>query len=373
MPTGYPAAIDNFNDPTAANNLNDAAVIHHAQHANVNDAINAIETELGLLPKGSSLSVRARLDTMQSAIDAKLDDTSFHAPFGVATLDGASKLIEEVDAGKMTSGILNIARIPNISGAKVLGTGSGGAAIPVDAVPGLDAGKTTSGVFSTSRIPGLPASWITSGVLDKARIPTDFGATTVVKADIASRDAILLANRFDGMLVFVRSPNSLWMWRAEISKWQCLGLHTALAAAISTPAAAAWGNVTGFSFPASAGVTYAIDVVLYATLSGTSVADLNLGWTYPDGLMTAGNNGPDTGSTNSSSSGWTAAGSTDSGSPLDGLSGIGLVAAQVSHFRHNATFRCDTDGTVQFRFRQNTSDANLPLLMAGTRMKVESV
>jgi len=371
MPTVYPGAIDNFTDPTAVDSLSTPAVLHTTQHTNVNDAVNAIETELGVNPKGSDLSVADRLAAIDLELNAKLDSGAYHQPFGVATLDGASKLVEEVDAAKMTSGTLAVARIPNLSGAKILGTGGGGAPIPVDAVPDLPASKTTSGSFDAARIPNLDAAKINSGVFSKARIPTDFGAAPVVRADIAGRDAISIANRTDGMMVFVRSPNSLWMWRDEIDKWQLMSLKVNLAASQSTPAAAAWGNVNTFTFPAMAGVVYGIDIVLFATAT-SSTPDLKLGWTFPDGLMTAGNNGPDTGSTNSSSSGWSAAGTTDGSTPLDGLSGVGLVANQVSHFRHNATFRCDTDGTVQFRFAQNVSDAVLPALMQGSRMVVES-
>lgn len=70
MATDYPNGIDNFVNPTASDTLDSATVPHATQHANANDAIEAIETELGTNPKGTKASVKARLD----AVDAELTD-----------------------------------------------------------------------------------------------------------------------------------------------------------------------------------------------------------------------------------------------------------------------------------------------------------
>ncbi|NBR24476.1 MAG: hypothetical protein EBU08_12035 [Micrococcales bacterium] len=47
MPTSYPSNIDNFANPTATDTLDSATVPHASQHANINDAVEAIETALG--------------------------------------------------------------------------------------------------------------------------------------------------------------------------------------------------------------------------------------------------------------------------------------------------------------------------------------
>ena len=62
MATNYPGGIDDFNNPTPTDYLDSATVPHAAQHANANDAIEAVETELGTNPKGTYASVKARLD-----------------------------------------------------------------------------------------------------------------------------------------------------------------------------------------------------------------------------------------------------------------------------------------------------------------------
>jgi len=69
MATSYPASLDNFTNPTGSDTL--ASPDHAGQHTNINDAVEAIETELGTLPKGSSASVKARLDAVDTAVTAR--------------------------------------------------------------------------------------------------------------------------------------------------------------------------------------------------------------------------------------------------------------------------------------------------------------
>jgi hypothetical protein len=47
MPTNFPTSVDNFTNPTANDSLNLPS--HSTQHANANDAIEAIETYMGLV------------------------------------------------------------------------------------------------------------------------------------------------------------------------------------------------------------------------------------------------------------------------------------------------------------------------------------
>jgi len=67
MATNYPGALDSFTNPTSADALNSSTVPHATQHANLNDAVTAIETELGVSPKGSAATVKARLDSINPA------------------------------------------------------------------------------------------------------------------------------------------------------------------------------------------------------------------------------------------------------------------------------------------------------------------
>jgi hypothetical protein len=72
MPTSYPSNIDNFSNPTATDTLDSATVPHASQHTNINDAVEAIEGELGTNPKGSFASVKVRLDAQASDSDQSI-------------------------------------------------------------------------------------------------------------------------------------------------------------------------------------------------------------------------------------------------------------------------------------------------------------
>lgn len=64
MPTSYPGSLDSFSNPSSSSKLNDSGVVHSDQHANANDAIEAIEATLGVNPQGASATVVARLNTL---------------------------------------------------------------------------------------------------------------------------------------------------------------------------------------------------------------------------------------------------------------------------------------------------------------------
>lgn len=65
MATNYPASLDSFNNPTGSDKLNAVSVTHSQQHANANDAIEAIEAKLGTNATPASLPVGASLGSDQ--------------------------------------------------------------------------------------------------------------------------------------------------------------------------------------------------------------------------------------------------------------------------------------------------------------------
>lgn len=71
MTTQYPSSLDTFTNPSATDTLNSGAVPHHLQHANVNDAVEALQTVLGLNPAGSHLTVKDRIVSAEQSIAAQ--------------------------------------------------------------------------------------------------------------------------------------------------------------------------------------------------------------------------------------------------------------------------------------------------------------
>lgn len=48
MSTNFPAGLDAFANPSASNTLDQPGIKHSDQHANLNDAVEAVETKLGI-------------------------------------------------------------------------------------------------------------------------------------------------------------------------------------------------------------------------------------------------------------------------------------------------------------------------------------
>lgn len=85
MPSAYPGGLDNFTNPNAADALDSTTVPHHLQHTNANDAIENIEAELGVNPKGVKASVKARLDAVDTSIATISLVTGPTGPAGAAS------------------------------------------------------------------------------------------------------------------------------------------------------------------------------------------------------------------------------------------------------------------------------------------------
>jgi hypothetical protein len=69
MATVYPGAIDDFTNPTSSDTLDSQTVPHAAQHADINDAVEAIETALGTNPEGGAADVSARIGDLETTVD----------------------------------------------------------------------------------------------------------------------------------------------------------------------------------------------------------------------------------------------------------------------------------------------------------------
>ena len=119
MATSYPGALDDFADPTPTSRQN--APSHAGQHKNVNDAIEAVEAELGTHPSGTEATVKARLDKIEDG--TRLANDSITAPKIAANAVGSSELADNAvtaptfAAGAMSAVLLAVARAqPVVSG-----------------------------------------------------------------------------------------------------------------------------------------------------------------------------------------------------------------------------------------------------------------
>ncbi len=81
-----------------------------------------------------------------------------------------------INAANLTTGVLDVNRVPNLDAGKIT-TGS----LDVNRIPNLDAGKITAGSLDVARIPNLDAAKITTGTLNNSRLSTVVGRTDVAQ------------------------------------------------------------------------------------------------------------------------------------------------------------------------------------------------
>jgi hypothetical protein len=99
------------------------------------------------------------------------------------------------DASKITTGMLPVARIPNLDASKIT-TGSLNAA----RIPNLDASKITTGSLNAARIPNLDASKITTGTLPENRLPSAISASRISGTLTATNIPTIEVSRVSGYI-----------------------------------------------------------------------------------------------------------------------------------------------------------------------------
>lgn len=114
-------------------------------------------------------------------------------------------------------------------------------------------------------------------------------------------------------------------------------------------------------FAVVAGATYVFQVVMF-TNSGTQLADVKAGLTFPAGTMTFGLAGMDVGAT-------TPTGSMNNlaiASATSGTSVVTFAAGGVTMATINGRYACTTGGTVKLQWAQNTSSASAVTMTTGS-------
>ena len=225
MATNYPSGLDSLSNPAGSDALSTG---HAAQHANANDAIEAIEGELGLNPRGGSATVKARIDAIEAnswvtsariadgtvtgtdiasgtVTSANLvDGTIVNADINAAAAIDKTKIsgtaVTTADSGSVTSGMILDGTIVNtdvnasaaIAATKIAGT----------AVTQADTGTVTSAMIATGAIvdadinaaAGIAATKVSGTAVTQADSGTVTSAMiadgTIVNADIATAAAV---------------------------------------------------------------------------------------------------------------------------------------------------------------------------------------
>ncbi|MFN6471886.1 MAG: tail fiber domain-containing protein [Nostoc sp. SerVER01] len=149
---------------------------------------------IGTTTPGAKLEVNGDLK-VTGTITAKIDTTNITS--GILAVER----IPNLSADKITSGILAVERIPNLSADKIT---SG--ILSVDRIPNLSTNKITSGILAIERIPSLSADKITSGILAVERIP-NLSADKITSGTISGNLSVTESLRFGAS---TRQMINLW-------------------------------------------------------------------------------------------------------------------------------------------------------------------
>ena len=103
MATSYPSSLDNFINPTATDSLSSGVVPHAEQHANLNDALEAVQTVLGILPAGSFLTIKDRIAASE-ALNGLNDVTITSVATGNVLRYNGSKWVNHAEANLTDGG-----------------------------------------------------------------------------------------------------------------------------------------------------------------------------------------------------------------------------------------------------------------------------
>lgn len=86
MSTNFPSALDTFTNPNGSDSLNAAAVPHAEQHANANEAIEALQAKVGINGSAVATSLDYRISAAETGLDGKISSSEKGSANGVATL-----------------------------------------------------------------------------------------------------------------------------------------------------------------------------------------------------------------------------------------------------------------------------------------------
>lgn len=73
MATSFPISLDVLVNPTSADNLSTPAVLHSDQHANLNDAVEALEAKVGVNSSADVTSIDFKLAALTALADGWQD------------------------------------------------------------------------------------------------------------------------------------------------------------------------------------------------------------------------------------------------------------------------------------------------------------
>ena len=97
MATNFPSSLDDFTNPTAQDSLNSDTVPHADQHANLNDAVEALESKVGV----NSSAVTSSLDYKVAQLEALGTPVAYTPTHSNLTVGNGTEIARYIKIGKL--------------------------------------------------------------------------------------------------------------------------------------------------------------------------------------------------------------------------------------------------------------------------------
>lgn len=250
MAINFPTSLDNFTNPTASDTLDSVTVPHATQHANINDAVEALEAKVGINGSAVTSSHDYKIAQLEAAV---VTNGNSHDHSGG---DGAQIAYSSL-SGKPVAGT-DFA--PATSGSGMLkGNGSGGFSTATD---GTDYLSSTTGIKQ-----GIHTIWIPAGAMT-ARTTNGAAAGTV---ETTTNKVMLSTLDFDAATIeyaqfAIQMPDS---WDKSTITAQFVWKH----AATTTNFGVSWG-IQGVAISNDDTADVAYGTAIYANDTGGTTNDI---------------------------------------------------------------------------------------------------
>lgn len=94
MTTGFPSSLDNFTNPTASDDLDTPAVLHADQHANINDAVEALQAKVGIDSSAVTTSLDYLVKSASSSNPGHVHTSGAVSDFNEAAQDAIGSMVD---------------------------------------------------------------------------------------------------------------------------------------------------------------------------------------------------------------------------------------------------------------------------------------
>ena len=155
MTTSFPTSLDNFTNPTASDDLDTPAVLHADQHANINDAVEALQAKVGINSSAVTTSLDYLVKSASSSNPGHVHTSAAISDFNEAAQDAIGAMVDSTIVYTDATPALGRAAI---SGDVIISAGSNTAAIgtgvivnaDINASAAIDATKIADGTVTST-------------------------------------------------------------------------------------------------------------------------------------------------------------------------------------------------------------------------------